>query len=155
MDEALPKLKAIIQHKKEWRAIVVNDSSTWGFDRVNKRNPFDFIDSKKKKYQFSSFEQVVDFRKSENDLIDIIFLGSSHCYCTIYPDVLWGNYGFSSFNLTVSAQDKDSTYYLLKEALKTPTVLVSVMHVNNEVGCINDINEITAIVANVTVVLRS
>ena len=70
LDEALPKLKAIIQHKKEWRAVVVNDSSTWGFDGVNKRNPFDFVDSKKKKYQFSSFEQVSDFRKSENALFD-------------------------------------------------------------------------------------
>ena len=33
----------------------------------------------------------------------------------------------------------------LKEALKTPTILVSVMHVNNEVGVINDINEIANI----------
>lgn len=70
LDEALPKLKAIIQHKKEWRAIVVNDSSTWGFEGVNKRNPFDYVDSKKKKYQFSSFEQVKDFRETENALFD-------------------------------------------------------------------------------------
>ncbi len=68
LDEAVPKLKEVIQHKKEWRAIVVNDSSTWGFDGVNKRNPFDFVDSKKKSYQFSSFEQIKAFRTDENDL---------------------------------------------------------------------------------------
>ena len=70
LDEALPELKSIIHHKKEWRAVIVNDSSTWGFDGVNKRNPFDFVDSRKKKYQFSSFEQIKVFRKSENELID-------------------------------------------------------------------------------------
>ena len=56
---------------------------------------------------------------TEDNLIDVIFLGSSHCYCSIYPDVLWGKYGFSAFNMTTSGQDKNSTYYLLKEALKT------------------------------------
>ena len=71
LDEALPRLKEIIQHKKEWRAIVVNDSSTWGFDKVNKRNPFDFVNSKKKNYQFSSFEQIKSFRESENELLDL------------------------------------------------------------------------------------
>lgn len=70
LDEALPELKSIIRHKKEWRAVIVNDSSTWGFSVVNKRNPFDFVDSEKKKYQFSSFEQIKAFRESENALYD-------------------------------------------------------------------------------------
>lgn len=70
LDEALPRLKEIIQHKREWQAIVVNDSSTWGFDGVNKRNPFDFVGSKKHNYQFSSFEQINDFRTSENELLN-------------------------------------------------------------------------------------
>lgn len=56
---------------------------------------------------------------TEDDLMDVVFLGSSHCYCGISPDVLWGNYGISAFNMTTSGQDKISTYYLLKETLKT------------------------------------
>ena len=56
---------------------------------------------------------------TENDLMDVIFLGSSHCYCSINPDVLWGEFGYSTFNMTISGQDKWSTYYHLKEALKT------------------------------------
>lgn len=56
---------------------------------------------------------------TEDELIDVVFLGSSHCYCSICPDVLWGNYGISAFNMTTSGQDKKSTYYLLKELLKT------------------------------------
>lgn len=56
---------------------------------------------------------------TEKGLIDVVFYGSSHCYCGIVPDELWGNYGFSAFNMTTSGQDKKSTYYLLKETLKT------------------------------------
>lgn len=70
LDEAVPKLKEAIQHKKEWQAIVVNDSSTWGFDGVNKRNPFDYLNSRRKDYQFSSFEQIKSFRSAEEALID-------------------------------------------------------------------------------------
>lgn len=56
---------------------------------------------------------------TEENLIDVVFLGSSHCYCGINPDILWGEYGFSAFNMTTSGQDKLSTYHLLKETLKT------------------------------------
>ena len=56
---------------------------------------------------------------TENDLIDIVFLGSSHCYCGINPDILWGEYGYSAFGMTISGQDKLSTYYHLNEVLKT------------------------------------
>lgn len=70
LDEAVPKLKDVVQHKKEWRAIVVNDSSTWGFDGINKRNPFDYVNSRRKDYQFSSFEQIKSFRSAEEALVD-------------------------------------------------------------------------------------
>ena len=70
LDEALPKLREIIRHKKEWRAIVVNDSSTWGFDESNKRNPFDFIDSKKNDYRFNNFEEIIRFRESEKEHLE-------------------------------------------------------------------------------------
>lgn len=56
---------------------------------------------------------------TEDNLIDAVFLGSSHCYCSINPDLLWGNYGISAFNMTISGQDKDSTYHTLVETLKT------------------------------------
>lgn len=56
---------------------------------------------------------------TENDLMDVVFLGSSHCYCGINLDVLWGEFGYSAFGMTISGQDKWSTYYHLKEVLKT------------------------------------
>lgn len=56
---------------------------------------------------------------TEDDLIDVVFMGSSHCYCGINPSVLWETYGISAFDMSVSGQDKNSTYYSLKEVLKT------------------------------------
>lgn len=56
---------------------------------------------------------------TDEDLMDVVFLGSSHCYCSIVPDVLWRDYGISAFNMAISGQDKYSTYYSLVETLKT------------------------------------
>ncbi len=56
---------------------------------------------------------------TEEELIDVLFLGSSHCYCTVNNAKLWEEYGYSTFNMAVSGQDMASTYFCLKEALAT------------------------------------
>ena len=63
---------------------------------------------------------------TDNDLIDVVFVGSSHCYCGVYPHVLWEEKGIASFDLSVSGQDKISAYHHIKELLKTqkPKVVV-------------------------------
>lgn len=58
---------------------------------------------------------------TKDNLIDVVFLGSSHCYTNINPVILWDEYGYSAFDMSISGQDKDSTYYCLKELLKTQT----------------------------------
>lgn len=57
--------------------------------------------------------------ETEEGLMDVLFLGSSHSYCSISADVIWGEYGFATFGMNTSGQDKLSTYYYLKETLKT------------------------------------
>lgn len=71
----------------------------------------------------SSIDQLYN---TDKGLIDLVFLGSSHCYYGIYPELLWEEQGIAAFDLAVSAQDRDSTYYQLKELLKTqhPKVVV-------------------------------
>ncbi|MBO5060793.1 MAG: hypothetical protein J6C82_07765 [Clostridia bacterium] len=69
LDEAVPELKSIIRGKKEWRAIVVNDSSTWDFNSVNKRNPFNFVDSQNAVPEFSDFSVVESFRADEQRML--------------------------------------------------------------------------------------
>ncbi len=56
---------------------------------------------------------------TEKDTMDVVFVGNSHCYCAIQPNILWDEYGISAFNMSVSGQDRESAYYHVKEVLKT------------------------------------
>lgn len=65
------------------------------------------------------FSSVNSFYELDEDRVDVLFLGSSHCYCSINNSLLWKDYGIASFSLAISGQDLVSTYYTLVEALKT------------------------------------
>ena len=119
LDEAVPKLNETVRHKKEWRAIVVNDSTTWGSSNSNKRNPFDYIDSKRKNYRFSSFEQIKAFREEDEILLDRALSNPltkmSNWLCgtpmitaptVCYPDTAEG---------IVNAENEEAYYGLLNE----------------------------------------
>lgn len=67
---------------------------------------------------YSSIESFYDLKE---DLVDVLFLGSSRCYCTINNAVLWEEEGISSFSLAISGQDIASSYHCFVEALKTQT----------------------------------
>ena len=64
----------------------------------------------------SSVEQLY---ATENDKIDVVFMGSSHTYCSVSPALIWNETGIASFNMTTSGQDKNSTCHYLMELLKT------------------------------------
>lgn len=64
----------------------------------------------------SSFDQLY---ATDQNLVDVVFLGPSHCYDNCYPAFLWENAGIASFDMAVSGQDRDSSYHHLKELLKT------------------------------------
>lgn len=57
--------------------------------------------------------------ETDDNLIDVVFMGSSHCYCGIYPAVLWEDAGIAAFDMSTSGQDRNSTYHMLAELLKT------------------------------------
>ncbi|MBQ7359401.1 MAG: hypothetical protein IJW63_04820 [Lachnospiraceae bacterium] len=67
---------------------------------------------------YSSMDTFYDL---DGDLVDVMFLGSSRCYCTINNAQLWDEHGISSFSLAISGQDIVSSYHALKEGLKTQT----------------------------------
>ena len=64
----------------------------------------------------SSVQQLYHTPKNT---IDVVFSGSSHCYCSVYPEYLWRDYGYATFDMAVSGQDKSANYYALLELLKT------------------------------------
>ena len=64
----------------------------------------------------SSLSQL--YHTPENTM-DVVFMGSSHCYCGVYPAFLWRDRGIAAFDMSVSGQDRASTYHMLLETLKT------------------------------------
>lgn len=65
------------------------------------------------------YTQVETFYGLEEDVVDVLFLGSSHCYCSVINSKLWDDYGIAAYSFSISGQDMVSSYYWLREALKT------------------------------------
>ena len=65
------------------------------------------------------------------DAYDVVLMGSSHMNGGIDPNVLWHQYGITSYNYATGGQPIDVTYYLLKEVLKkhnNPVVVVDLYY---------------------------
>ena len=78
-----------------------------------------------KKYTSS----VTQMYETGRNLTDVVFVGSSHCYFSVYPQYFWEDMGVSVFDLAVSSQDYKSAYYQLRELLKTQNPKVVFMDV--------------------------
>lgn len=69
-------------------------------------------------------EGIYDLKKFyelEDNTVDVLILGSSHAFEAFNTGVLWNEYGMASFVLGGAFQPMWSSYYYLKEALKTQT----------------------------------
>ena len=64
-------------------------------------------------------DTVNHFYEMEKDTVDVMFYGSSHCYCTVNQAVLWKNTGIAGFNFATGCSHLGNTYYYMKESLKT------------------------------------
>lgn len=56
---------------------------------------------------------------TQDNLMDVVFVGSSHCYSGVYPEVIWEACGYSGFDMAVSGQDKNSACHAIIEVCKT------------------------------------
>ncbi|MBU3159175.1 hypothetical protein KPL37_05315 [Clostridium frigoris] len=68
------------------------------------------------------------------DSFDVVLLGSSHMDALINPNVLWKQFGITSFDYATGGQPIDVTYYLLKEVLKkhnNPVVVVDLYYLGS------------------------
>lgn len=70
--------------------------------------------------------QMESLYKQKKDSIDVLFLGSSRIFCNVRTGVLWDEYGIAAYDLGGAETPTWSSYYHLKEALKTqhPKVIV-------------------------------
>jgi len=78
---------------------------------------------------YSPYAQYGGFYEMEKNTVDVLFLGSSHCYCGFSPQEFYGRCGIRSYNLGSSRQSTWLSYYWLREALKTQTPQAVVMDV--------------------------
>ena len=62
---------------------------------------------------------MVTYYGQEKDTIDVLTIGTSLAYSGINTNVLWKEFGITSYNLCSAEQPFWVSYYLLKEALKT------------------------------------
>lgn len=67
-----------------------------------------------------------NFAALPRDSVDMVFVGTSHQFCSINTDLLYDEYGINSFMLATSAQTVPMTYYAVWEAieLQHPDVIV-------------------------------
>lgn len=78
------------------------------------------------KYKTASTENLIngynqgrweEFYSLRENSLDMVFLGSSHSYCTFDPEIIDKIVGSSSYQLGMPLQHYDSTYYTLLEVL--------------------------------------
>ncbi len=78
------------------------------------------------KYSAASTENLInnynearwnDFYALPKDSLDVVFIGSSHSYCTFDPEIFDSKLGIKSFQMGMPLQHMDTTYYTLKEIL--------------------------------------
>lgn len=81
-----------------------------------------------------------NFKQLERDSLDIVFIGTSHQFCTINTYLLYEEYGINSFMLATSAQTVPMSYYAAMEAIESQHPKAIVMEM---AYCANDFRTLT------------
>ena len=63
--------------------------------------------------------QMAGFYKEPKDTIDVLLLGSCNMYSSFSPLIMYERNGITSYDFTCPDQEMSTTYYYIKEALKT------------------------------------
>lgn len=66
----------------------------------------------------TSFTRLTFHEMYEQDNIDVLFVGSSHCYRAFNPEVFDKELGMNTFNVGTSSQELDGSYMIIQEAAK-------------------------------------
>ncbi len=73
--------------------------------------------------------RMEDFYALEKNSLDMVFIGSSHSYCTFDPENFDGRFAISSFQMGTPLQHPDTSYYELLEVLNHQNPSVAVVEV--------------------------
>lgn len=73
---------------------------------------------------------VNGFYAEEKNSIDVVFVGSSNCFCSIDPSVLYEEYGIAAYNFASSSQTMNLSLLYVKEMFKRQKPKVVALEVN-------------------------
>lgn len=81
---------------------------------------------------------VHGFFNEEPESMDVIFVGSSHAYCSANPMAFWDETGLSSYVLSSQNQPLQASYHYLQQCFKTqsPNLVVLEMYMASQ--CLED-----------------
>ena len=74
---------------------------------------------------------VLPFYDEPKNTLDVLFIGSSHLMCSVYPMELYDRYGIASYVFASAAQLLPQSYYQLKEALRFQSPEMVVLDVSS------------------------
>lgn len=76
-------------------------------------------------------EKADGFYALDRNSLDVLFIGSSNIHCNINPNILWHEYGVTSYDFSSDQQDLGTSYYYLKEALKSQKPSIAVIDIRD------------------------
>ena len=66
------------------------------------------------------------FYNEKPNTIDIVFIGSSKIFCNLNPNIIWNQYGITSYDFSGHMQDLGTSYYFLqREKLISKTLFIN------------------------------
>lgn len=86
------------------------------------------------KFMGDSTTIVNGFYAEEKNTIDVVLIGSSNCFCTIDPMVLYTDYGITAYDFASSSQPMNVSLLYAKEAFKKQKPKVVALEVNCLIG---------------------
>ncbi len=82
-----------------------------------------------------------NFRHYPKNTAEIVFIGQSHCFCSVDPNIVAEDYGIECFMLATSGQTVPESYYAAMEALefqKPKAIVMEVAYCANDFRTLND-----------------
>lgn len=85
---------------------------------------------------------ISQFLKMPKNSIDVLFLGSSHSYCSLNPQLFKEQLSLEAFNLGSGTQSFANSYYILKEALKSqnPQIVIQDIYSSSYQVALSELN---------------
>lgn len=86
-------------------------------------------------------EKQDGFYSKQKNTLDVVFIGSSNIHCNINPNVIWNQYGITSYNFSSDQQELGTSYYYLQQVFESqsPSVIVIDIMGNGNTDSIEDL----------------